>query len=47
MEKEFKPVNFSKNLTLLEVSSPEEFYLEPDNAKRPDVPQNPKPAGQI
>lgn len=29
-------------MTLLEVSSATEFYLEPSIAKRPNVPQNPK-----
>jgi hypothetical protein len=35
MDKEYKPVNFTKNLNLLEVISPEEFYLEYDGAKKP------------
>ena len=47
MEKEYKPINFNKTLTLLEVQNADEFYLEPDNAKRPNVPQNPKPVGQV
>jgi len=32
---------------LLEVLNASEFYLEPENAKRPKIPQNPKPAGQV
>ena len=47
METEFKQVNFSKTLTLLEVASSSEFYLEPENAKRPNVPQKPQPAGTV
>lgn len=47
MDKEFKPISTIRTLTLLEVTNAEEFYLEPDNAKRPNVPQDPKPVGPI
>ncbi len=33
-----------KNLKLIEVSSPEEFYFEPVGLVRPEVPQNPDQA---
>lgn len=42
-EKEYKSINFTKNLILTEVINANEFYLELDGAKKPDVPQNPKP----
>lgn len=47
MEKEYKTINITRTMTLLEVTNAAEFYLEPANAKRPNVPQNPKPVGQV
>lgn len=47
MEKEFKPIKITRTLSLLEVVSAGEFYLEPSNAKRPNIPQNPKPVGPV
>lgn len=41
-EKLFNKVNFSKNGSIIEVKSRNEFYVEPDGCKRVEVPQNPK-----
>ena len=38
-EKDFKPVNFVKNLKVAEVVDAREFYLDTLNSKKPDVPQ--------
>lgn len=38
-EKDFKPVNFVKNMKLVEVVSAKEFYFDSPNIKKPEVPQ--------
>lgn len=43
-EKEYKPASVpTKTLILSEIVSANEFYLDVPNAKKPEVPQNPKP----
>jgi hypothetical protein len=46
-DKEYTPVNFTKNLRMLEVISPTEFYFDTPNAKKPEIPQKPDPAKEI